>query len=172
MIQPTGDRQFLFLNILYAACILIGIGTIYTYFSKINVDVRRSPKHVGRVERAYITEYTDYGGRQTKRFMVFAFKLDQSTQILGVHWTSENYADLIDSVRVGDEVKVYYQPSTASGVNLDVFQIEKGNAIILNYENYRHQSIVFAYKSGALVVFLFLVAQVVKWVRKRRGQSD
>jgi hypothetical protein len=168
MIDPATKREFPLISILYAACILLALASSYTYFSEKNVDVRRSPRLEGKVESAYLTPYWMRTTRSHKWVTIFAFRLDQSPQTLGVWWTSANYITLINSVHVGDEVTVYYKPSTASGVNLDVFQIEKGNAIILDYENYRRYSIAFAYESGGLAVFIFLVAQVVVWVRKRR----
>jgi hypothetical protein len=93
----------------------------------------------GRVERAYLRNYTTGSSRNSKTIQVFAFKLDRSPEILGVYRPMYDYASLIDSVRVGDEVTVYYKPAPHRSVDLDVFQIEKGNALILaffdDYEN-------------------------------------
>lgn len=168
MIDPGAKPKISYSNVLYAACIILAIAAVYLYFSEANVDVRRSPKLKGKVERAYLTQYSIPGGGTNKTVTIFAFKLDESPQMLGVYGSSEDYARLVKSVNVGDDVTVYYMPSHRSGVDLDVFQIEKGNAIMLDYEDYRHRSIVLSFYFGGLAVFLFLLARVVVWVRKRR----
>jgi hypothetical protein len=168
MIKSPVDQKAGFKSILNMLGILGLIVAVYLYFSEYNVDVRRSPKLMGRVERAYLRNYTTGSSRNSKTIQVFAFKLDRSPEILGVYRPMYDYASLIDSVRVGDEVTVYYKPAPHRSVDLDVFQIEKGNALILDYAIYRHRYIVQSYMLGAIAVFLLLVAQIAAAVARSR----
>ena len=62
---------------------------------------------------------------------------------------SHYYSDLLDSLRNGDIVTVYYRPLSTNPIDIDVFQVEKNGKKIVDYADYSKNH---ATASSALVV--------------------
>jgi len=165
------DRQRPTNNVLNATCILFAIAAAYLYFNMARTDVRGLPKLAGRVENVYLTNCLIPESRSILPKSVFAFRLDHSPQTLGVYRRSGSYTDLQDSINVGDEVTVYYKPRAGTRIDLDVFQIEKGSTIILNYSSNQHHYLVVSYALGGAAVTVFLVGQLLLWNARYRRRS-
>ena len=80
---------------------------------------------------------------------VFSFTLNGLNEILGIYNSSQNYDSYLTSMKVGDQVKVYFKAKNTSQINIDVYQIEKGNTIILELNDYTLRN-----KIGSLIALI------------------
>ena len=80
---------------------------------------------------------------------VFSFTLNGLNEILGIYNSSQNYDSYLTSMKVGDEVTVYFKAKNTSQINIDVYQIEKGNTIILELNDYSLRN-----KIGSLIALI------------------
>ena len=88
----------------------------------------------------------------------FYFKLVGLSQTLAVYNPQQNYSSLYNSLNVGDTVKVFYNSSNLVGkLNLETFQIEKNNQVLLNSLDFQgRERIVFYMTLVGGLVLLFL----------------
>ena len=104
-------------------------------------QLQKAHEAEGVVERAFITERMIIDGRRYKvPQTVFCFRLSNSSQNFAIHRSGGNYSDLQNGINVGDSLKVFYRISS-SEYNMDVYQVEKKNQILLAYETYKKGAI-------------------------------
>ena len=83
---------------------------------------------------------------------VFYVRLDGLDQILASYNQGQSYYDLQSQIKVGDEVKVYYQHSFNSNrPNLTTYQIEKDGQVILGQADFKSKEM-----TGAIICFIGL----------------
>ena len=88
----------------------------------------------------------------------FYFKLAGLSKTLAVYNPQQNYSSLYNSLNVGDTVKVFYNGSNlVDKLNLETFQIEKNNHVLLNSLDFQDRQRIAFYMTliGGLVL-LFL----------------
>ena len=94
------------------------------YTKNVGLDLNNTSKIIGRVSKSYTTKrYT--GGSGEKEIPVFAFNLDNMEQTLGVYKPSRDYSYLLDNIKLGDTITVYYKLLISNPIDIDVYQIEK-----------------------------------------------
>jgi hypothetical protein len=134
----------------------------------VGLNIKEMPIVVGRIVNRYLTHRP--GGGRAGNPLVFAFKLENLDQTLGIYKPSHDYSDLLDSLRVGDTVTVYYRPLSTNPIDIDVFQVEKKGKIIVDYAKYSRNH---ATASSALVVIgsIFLLVGIVGiWMKTQIRQ--
>lgn len=125
----------LFGSILVAS-LLIAV-TIKFYKKDINIDLNQVDKITGIVASCGVTEKSSVvGGRLKVNGAVFYIYLDNSSQYYGTYKPSQDYTALVEKIKAGDEITIYYNERQNNELNLDVYQIEKNGEILVNYENY------------------------------------
>lgn len=111
-------------------------------------------------EKGIKTYQTSKSGRYptTLTKQAFYFKLAGLSQTLAVYNQQQNYSSLYNSLNVGDTVKVFYNSSNlVDKLNLETFQIEKNNHVLLNNLDFQGRERIAFYMTliGGLVL-LFL----------------
>lgn len=119
----------------------IYFGLFYFGLQNQNIDISRLSTYSGIVEDSGETYSIGTKGRE---YLVFYFDIQGLDQRLGIYRMSKDYSDLHKSVRIGDEIKVFYKKySYNENVNSDVIQIEKKGIEIYSKKEYeRKQSVV------------------------------
>ncbi len=138
-------------------------------FINANVDLTRATHLTGQVVSVFkTTRSTRYGPHP-----ISAFRLDSYKDLLGVTRPGLDFDEFKRLIAIGDTITVIFRPSskTSSGahVNLDVYQIEKGGTIVLDYKEYRRNYVflsVFLALTG-LFIIAFGVTQALKDARGR-----
>lgn len=80
------------------------------------------------------------------------FRLSSIDQTLGVYRATKNYTDILNSVRSGSAVTVYYQPNTSENINIDVLQLDYRDGTLYEYEEYE--------KKGIALIIIGLIAGI------------
>jgi len=129
-----GDKtKNLFSGLLFGG-LLIAV-TFKFYKKDINLDFKDVDKINGTVVTSKVTEKSSIvGGKTSVKGIVFNFRLNNSDENFGVHRPSQNYSDLIESIKPGDTISVFYRKQNNNDLNLDVYQIEKNKAILQDYK--------------------------------------
>ena len=117
-------------------CLLGGVKTIVSHT---DLDLRKVAKVTGRVTRSEIRSRFVKGVKISQTQIVFFFRLHNSDQNFTVYRSDNAYGRLQEQVKLGDTIKVLYEPSSEN-FNLDVYQVEKGNNIVQSYSTYNKQS--------------------------------
>lgn len=112
------------------------------------VDLIKADAYEGIINARGIKEIPSDNGDSE----VFYFSLKGLNQELGTYHISRDYSLLLQELNVGYKVKVYYKKSSSSGINLDVYQIEKGNIVILDKEQFEEQ--------GRAVIYIGVIAGI------------
>lgn len=139
----------------------------------VGLNIKEMPMVTGRIAERSVRQRP--GGGRSGDPMVFAFKLDNLDQTLGVYNPSRDYSDLLDSLQVGDVVTVYYRPLSTNPIDIDVYQVEKKGRIIVDYADYskNHRA-----ASTALAVFgsIFLLIGIggilMKTIMRQGGKQE
>jgi hypothetical protein len=94
---------------------------------------------------------------------VFYFSLKGFPQQLCTYHVSRDYSTLLKEMNVGDRVKVYYKKSSSSGINMDVYQIEKGSKVLLDKEQYEGQgkAVIYIGVIGGITILLIGLWQLI-----------
>ncbi len=110
----------------------------YLMFQDASLDKSKLDYYSGQIIDKGITDHnssTKYGTRTSKVFFITLKDLDQ---ILAVYNKGQEYGLLNENLLTGDNVEVYYKSSIKSDEpNIDVYEIKKGNQIILDDKEYR-----------------------------------
>jgi hypothetical protein len=152
--------------ILFACFMFFASYKIYT--KNVGLDLNKTSKIVGRVSKSYTAKrYT--GGRGEKRVPVFAFNLDNIEQTLGVYRPSRDYSYLLDNIKLGDTITVFYKPLSSNPIDIDVYQIEKNNKVIVDYKTYAHNYSITSIAIGVLGIVSLLLG--IYQIRKTQHSS-
>ena len=136
-------------------------GSIFSIFNDLNVDLTKSKQVVGRVDYADIRQISNFSIRYNTYSRVFYFRLNNSNQKFAVHNSYEGYDDLKEAIKVGDTIKVYYGAALLDDYNRHVFQIEKGDKVLINYKDYNDEA---SGKTGlGLFIGIILLAGTIMW---------
>ena len=158
-IPKTMKRVFNFIGglLLTSCCFFV----TYLTFQNGWTDLNKVDKFEGIINEIGIKTYqTSTSGRYrtTLTKQAFYFKLGGLSQTLAVYNPQQNYSSLYNSLNVGDTVKVFYNSSNlVDKLNLETFQIEKNNKVLLNSLDFQGRERIAFYMTliGGLVL-LFL----------------
>lgn len=133
--------------------LLLGVLLVYTavqmYRKDTGLDLKQTTRVNGCVIRVFdTTKVTDNEVLQDRR--ILAFQLNNVSQILGEYHPSQDYTALKKILTPGSAVTVYYKPNSFNEVNLDVYQMEKNNQVILDYKDYEKKTWFVIILIGAL----------------------
>jgi hypothetical protein len=121
-----------FYGLVFCSVIWFVFGTML--INRSNTDFVDLARLEGRVEAIGVTQ--SHGPKRTVD--VLYFKIEGLQQTLGIyHNTLQDYQRYLTEIQVGDRVKVWYDkagPATQEGINLHVFQVEKGQETLLEKE--------------------------------------
>ena len=117
----------------------------------INIDLNKTTLTTGKVTDLGITDKTSRaGGRMNIKGKVFYLRLDNSTETFATYRPEQNYSNIMQKVKAGDTITMYYYPSDGKDLNLDVFQIVKNGEIIQDYGSYNKNHQMIAWVAGIL----------------------
>lgn len=113
-------------------------------------ELSQIDKYSGKViEKGIVSKNNSVAGRGSFKSHVFFIKIDGLNQVLATYNFSQDYSFFEENIKVGDNVKVYFERSNDSiNPNLNVFQIEKGGFVLLRKEDLQDRS-----KIGGYVAF-------------------
>ncbi|QJX45921.1 hypothetical protein HMJ29_02795 [Hymenobacter taeanensis] len=103
---------------------------------------------------------------------LFFVKLSGLSQLLAVYYPGQEYRFLLNSIQVGDTLKIWYRHSSDQDVpNLNTYQITKRNQIVLNQEEYRGKETLAGYiaLAGAVVTVWLGIRQDRKYRKNRQN---
>lgn len=158
-IPKTMKRVFNLIGGLFLASCCFFVA--YLNFQNGWTDLKKVDKFEGIINEKGIKTYqTSTSGRyrMTLRKQAFYFKLGGLSQTLAVYNPQQNYSLLYNNVNIGDTVKVFYNSSNwVDKLNIETFQIEKNNKVLLNSLDFqgRERMVFYITLIGGLVL-LFL----------------
>ena len=154
------NRLISFIIGLFASLYFL-ISSIFSIFNDVNVNLSNSKQIVGQVVYADVREISNFNFRYTTYSLVFYFRLNNSNQKFAVHNSYEGYDDLRIDIKVGDTIKVYYGSILLDDYNRHVFQIEKGNKILISYKDYNKSA---SSKAGiGLFISIIFLTGLIMW---------
>ena len=137
------------------------VAVTFKFYNKdINLDLRQVDKIKGAVTTSSIVDKSSVvGGKISVKGSVFNFHIENSDQNFAAHRPSQNYSDLLEQIRQGDTITVFYRERQDDDLNLDIFQIEKNGKVILDYRNrnttFKKLSWITGFAGLALLTFGF-----------------
>lgn len=128
-----GDKtKNLFSGLLFGG-LLIAV-TFKFYNKDINLDLNNVDRINGTVVTSKVTEKSSIvGGKTSVKGNIFNFRLDNSDENFALHRPSQNYSDLVEQIKLGDTISVFYRKQNNTDLNLDVYQIEKNKRVLQDY---------------------------------------
>ncbi len=128
-------------------------------------DINKADKYDGIIEKKGITSYlTSTSGRYRSSLTKKAFylKLTGLNETLAVYNPEQNYTSLNTSLYIGDKIKIFYNRSkSTNNLNLEIFQIEKNNKLVLNPKDFikRERTIFFLTLIGGIALMILTYYQ-------------
>ena len=125
--------------LLLAACCLLGS---FLMFLTSDSELSQIDKHSGKViEKRIVSKNNSFAGRGSFKSDVFLIKIDGLNQVLATYNSSYDYSFFEENIKVGDNLKVYFQKSNDTiKPNLNVFQIEKSGIVLLKNEDLQNRN--------------------------------
>lgn len=139
-------------------------GSIFSIINDINVDLEKSNNVVGQVVYTDVREISNFSIRWTTYSRVFYFRLNNSDQKFAIQNSYEGYNDLQTNIKIDDTIKVYYRSTFLDDYNRHIFQIEKGDKILVAYKDY-DKSVSAKAGIGLFIGIVFLIA-LIMWFTK------
>ncbi|EMY3554984.1 hypothetical protein [Flavobacterium psychrophilum] len=157
----------------------------YTSFQNGWINLSKVDKFEGIIyEKGLTTNKTSTSGRNhiTLNSQVFYLKLLGLNQILAVYNPQQSYNTLENKLKINDKIKIYYKHSNLTKqINLDVFQIEKQNEVILDKQNFQGRekfAFFIAFIGGFFCLFMTFYGdrrfrrKLIKLITKKRILED
>ena len=117
----------------------------------INLDLSKTTQTTGKVVEIGIAEKSSrVGGKLNMKGKVFFLQLDNLKETLATYRPKQEYSALLNNIKIGDVVTVYYDPGSSGEFNLDVFQIEKDGKVLQDYQSYNKNHRFVAWMTGIL----------------------
>jgi hypothetical protein len=153
-----------------AAAVIMGLIlvfiTISMYQQDIGVDLKNTTRVQGVVTRAFDTADTEEADLFDKK-RIFAFQVSDVPQTMGTSERAEEYDRVRATLKPGTPITMYYRPNGFSAPNMDIYQLEKGNEIIIDYKNQEKSSWWVAIMMGLLAIYM-LVAGIAGLLKKEK----
>ncbi len=153
------------------ASIIMGLVLVYVaskmYQRDIGVNLKDTTRVQGIITRAFDTTDTEEADLFDKK-RIFAFQVSGVAQTMGTSERAEDYDKAKAALTPGTAITMYYRPNAFSAPNTDIYQLEKGNEIIIDYKNQEKSSWWVAIIVGLLALYM-IVAGIVGLVKKEKG---
>lgn len=107
------------------------------------VDLKQATRHTGQVEKIFTTRDNNKGST-TAPFKKLAIKIKGVNQLLCYYKLTDDYEGLQERIKTGDIITVYYKP-TKEEFNINLYQIEKGDEIILDKSTFEFKERIAAF---------------------------
>jgi hypothetical protein len=150
-------------SIIFASTSTLYFFLAYIGYGKQNIDLTQKATYENVVTNKGIGIRYGSKGRQSEVFYITLKDLDEK---LGIYRMSKKYDDLLRKIRIGEEVKVYYRPSTnkKENINIDLIQVEKDGEILISKTEYEKKESALIY-IGLIAGFgtLFLALRYYKY---------
>lgn len=118
----------------------------YLAFQNATFKLNEVNSYTGKIIEKGIIEKFSSGGKVIVKSKVFFIKLEGLNQILSSYNPKKSYGNLDKNLNIGDTVKVYFKMSkNIDRPNLETFQIEKKNVIILDIKEYQFREKMVGY---------------------------
>jgi len=124
------------------------LAAIYSFARVYNLKLNQANVVTEEVKDAFITERLVGSLRYKWPETIFCFRLYNINQTFAIHLPGNAYGDLERSIRKGDSVRVYYDPSS-SRFNTDVYQVETKTQVVYGLNTYKEQA---SNKAGYMVI--------------------
>jgi hypothetical protein len=132
----------------------IYFGLFFLGLQNQDVDISRLSTYSGIVKDTGESYSIRTRGRES---LVFYIDLKGLDQRLGIYRMNKDYSDLHKRVRIGDEIKVYYNKHYFNeNVNSDIIQIEKNGIEIYSKKEYERKQKVVMW-IGLIIVIITIV---------------
>ena len=131
----TNQEKNLISSLIFSG-LLIAV-TVKFYNKDININLAKVDKVSGIVTNCGVTEKSSTIGGNTKvKGTVFFINLDSSNQTFATYRSEQNYSTLIQKIKIGDTVSIFYRERQDNDLNLDVYQIEENGQVLQDYQSY------------------------------------
>jgi hypothetical protein len=158
--------------------VLILFSFIYVFVIQIglekqNINLEKTSKATNVVENSGIGIH--YGSKGIKS-NVFFIKLKNIEEKFGVYRFSKNYNDLLQLVKIGDTITLYFNEDSYKkrNINIDLIQIEKKNKIILPKSEYEKKegSLIYIGIAGLVANAIIMYYNRKKYLKTIKNKSD
>lgn len=107
-----------------------------------------------------------------KNSKVFYVKIKDLEKKIGVYRMFKNYDKLLNDIKIGDKIKIYYKPNNYKNenINIDVIQIEKGNYILLDKSEYQTKSRVLMIVG--ILASLYMILMIFSLLKYGKVEND
>ncbi|MEG0760388.1 hypothetical protein [Chryseobacterium sp.] len=141
IVKRIGNYFFAFL--LSAGSFFAGISAIKTS----NKELDEVAVFNGKVLEKGITEKSSsVSGKGSITSNIFYIKLQGLDQTLGVYNPRQEYKILNENIEIGNTLRVYFKYSfNLQEININTFQIEKNNKILLKKDDYQSREGIAGY---------------------------
>jgi hypothetical protein len=168
-------------NFIVSTTFLILLSFIYIFlikigFEKQNIDLRNTKKVTSIVEDCGIDIHRGSKGKIKK---VFYVKLKDIDEKIGVYRFSKKYNDLINTIKNGDKITVYYigKIRPRENVNIDLIQVEKNKKVLLEKSEYekKESSLIFIGIGGLIahaIIFYYSRKKYLKTAKKTKASAN
>ncbi len=151
-------------HILGAVAIFLSSGLYFSLayigYEKQLIQIDKLDKYEGQVFDRGITVRRSGKHKPT----VFYIRLVGLNETLGIYRMEGNYQGLINELRPGDRVTVYYDSKPNDDVNIDLVQIEKGDRIIVDAKEFKDKESALIYIG--LIIGLLSVGGAIWYYKK------
>ena len=151
--------------LLLAACCFLGS---FLMFLTSDSELSQIDKNSGKViEKRIVSKNNSVAGRGSFKSDVFLIKIDGLNQVLATYNSSYDYSFFEENIKVGDNLKVYFQKSNDTiKPNLNVFQIEKSGIVLLKNEDLQNRNRIggcVAFFGGFLLIGMAIYHDKKYW---------
>ncbi|SKB64362.1 hypothetical protein SAMN05660477_00452 [Soonwooa buanensis] len=131
-------------SILFASTSLLYFLLAYIGYGKQNLDLSEYSQYQNTIINKGIGIHYESKGRKSQVFYIALNNLDEK---LGIYRMSKNYDDLLDKIKIGDSIKVYYRPNSneKENINIDLVQVEKNGKILISKNEYENKESALIY---------------------------
>lgn len=102
----------------------------YKGYKDQNIELETLSHKIGKIDYVGIDDYRI--GSKGWKSKILSFMIDSSPREFGVYRQNKNYNDLVDKIKLGETIKIYYKDQKSNHAIIDVVQIEKGGEVILS----------------------------------------
>ena len=145
------------------AAVIMGLILMFTavkmYQREMGLDLKNTTRVEGIVTRAFDTSDTEEADLFDRK-RIIAFEITNVPQTLGTSERATDYEKVRATLKPGTPVAIYYRPDQ-SRLNMNIYQIEKGKDIIMDYKNQEKSSRIVGIMIGLLAVFLLVTGAIM-----------
>jgi hypothetical protein len=148
-----------FLSVVLVALLGIMLILIYRGYKDQHIQLSNLERHTGKVISVGKTQ------RKASTSTVFYMQLEGLSERVGLYRISKNYDDLINDIKIGDKITIYFKAQNGEDLNIELVQIEKEGKIVLDKSEYiaKQSSLIWVGSVGFILLgfTLFRILKIV-----------